>query len=317
MATPFVTGAVANLAAAKNPNNGTEVASIRSYVRALGNYDWTDQHIALTPPDFQPHILGDGSVEPLLQMGTPPPPPPPAPPTATIGAANIGNIANPVYTGDITVTTPKMRSYVPPGAPAPLRQDNGNIDVFTRLYGVGDELDFTRATSGMWTSADLTPAGQPKIGASSAVLRMKNGAMHAFAMNKSGDIILEQGRVPRQIPVQGVGADVLRHRIDHVGPFARPARPVPSQPLIGLAAQNQPAGSGLPLERVVAMIPVRLDPLADRVDDAVKGGLRGCDQLAHLDSPSVTGAPCHATNGDAGIRLRSSSARTRGQFRVP
>jgi hypothetical protein len=106
-----------------------------------------------------------------------------------LAAWNIGNIANPVYTGDTTFTTPKMTSYVAPGSPAPLIQDNGNIDVFTRLLGVGDELDFTRATNGAWTSADLTPAGQPKIGASSAVLRMKNGAMQAFAINKSGDII--------------------------------------------------------------------------------------------------------------------------------
>jgi hypothetical protein len=38
------------------------------------------------------------------------------------------------------------------------------------------------------------------------------------------------------------------------------------------------------------MVSTRLHPFADRVDDAVEGRLRGCDQLAHLDSPSVTGA---------------------------
>jgi hypothetical protein len=38
------------------------------------------------------------------------------------------------------------------------------------------------------------------------------------------------------------------------------------------------------------VVSVRLHPLADRVYDAVDGGLRGCDQLAHLDSPLVTGA---------------------------
>src|ERR1700710_141820 len=39
------------------------------------------------------------------------------------------------------------------------------------------------------------------------------------------------------------------------------------------------------------MVSVRLHPLPDRVDDAVDGGLRGCDQLSHLDPPVVTGAP--------------------------
>jgi subtilisin family serine protease len=262
---PFVTGAAANLAAAKNPNNRTEVEAIRTFLRGLGNYNWTDVHQdrnnpKLLPPEFP--LVGDGSYEPLLQMGEPPTsPPPPNQPAIAIGTATqltetstvltgtvnpqghdgryrfecgllgvagytivpnpegayfgsgnsrvpvsgtIGgltpgatyhcrmaawNVGPLVYTGDLTFTTPKMTSYVPPGAPAPLRQDNGNIDVFTRLLGVGDELDFTRATSGMWTAADLTPAGQPKMGASSAVLRMKNGAMHAFAINKSGDII--------------------------------------------------------------------------------------------------------------------------------
>jgi hypothetical protein len=103
-----------------------------------------------------------------------------------MAAWNVGPL---VYTGDITVTTPKMRSYVAPGAPAPLRVSDGSIHVFTRLFGAGDELNFTRATSGMWTTANLTPAGQPKMGASSAVLQMKNGAMHAFAVNTAGDIV--------------------------------------------------------------------------------------------------------------------------------
>jgi hypothetical protein len=32
---------------------------------------------------------------------------------------------------------------------------------------------------------------------------------------------------------------------------------------------------------------VRLHPLADRVYDAVEGGLRGGDKLSHLGSPSI------------------------------
>jgi hypothetical protein len=38
------------------------------------------------------------------------------------------------------------------------------------------------------------------------------------------------------------------------------------------------------------VVSVRI-PLADRVYDAVDGGLRCRVQLSHLDSPSVTGAP--------------------------
>jgi hypothetical protein len=101
-------------------------------------------------------------------------------------AWNVGAV---VYSSTVSFTTPMATSYVAPGAPAPLQQDDGKIDVFTRLLGGGDELDFTRATSGGWSVANLTPAGQPKMGASSAVLRMKDGAMHAFAINTAGDII--------------------------------------------------------------------------------------------------------------------------------
>src|SRR5215216_3745657 len=104
------------------------------------------------------------------------------------------------------------------------------------------------------------------------------------------EVPLEQGRVPLEIAGQGVGPDVLRHRVDHVRPLARLARPISRQPLVGLAAQDQPAGSRLTLERVVAVVSVRLHPLGDRVYDAVDGGLRGRDQLSHVDSPSVTGA---------------------------
>src|SRR5215204_3418175 len=97
----------------------------------------------------------------------------------------------------------------------------------------------------------------------------------------------EQGRVPLEIPGQGPGPDVLRQRVDHVRPFARLARPVSRQPLVGLATQHQPAGSRLTLERVDAVVCVRLHPLADRIYDTVDGGLRGGDQLSHLDSPSI------------------------------
>jgi hypothetical protein len=37
------------------------------------------------------------------------------------------------------------------------------------------------------------------------------------------------------------------------------------------------------------VVSTRLHPLGDRVYDAVEGGLRGRDQLSHLDSPSVPG----------------------------
>src|SRR3712207_6488820 len=97
----------------------------------------------------------------------------------------------------------------------------------------------------------------------------------------------EQGRVPLEIPGEGPGPDVLRHRVDHVRPLARLARPVSCQPLVRLAAQHQPAGSRLTLERVVGVVSVRLHPLANRVYDAVDGGLRSGDQLSHLDSPSI------------------------------
>jgi len=60
-----------------------------------------------------------------------------------------------------------------------------------------------------------------------------------------------------------------------------------NQSLIGFAAQHQPAGSRLALELVVGVVSARLHPLADRVYDAVDGGLRCRDQLSHLDSPQV------------------------------
>src|SRR3954465_15245812 len=93
------------------------------------------------------------------------------------------------------------------------------------------------------------------------------------------------------------------------------ARPISRQPLVGLAAQHQPAGSRLTLERVLAVVRVWPHPLADRVDDAVDGGLRRRDQLSHLDSPSVTGppsGPCgNASNADALIRRLSDSVLAR------
>jgi hypothetical protein len=100
----------------------------------------------------------------------------------------------------------------------------------------------------------------------------------------------------------------------------RLARPISRQSLVGLAAQHQPAGSRLTLERVDAVVSVGLQPLADRVDDAVDGGLRCRDQPSHLDSPSVRRAPSgppstNETNGDSWIHrfrllnCRESSSR--------
>src|SRR4051794_1065755 len=82
----------------------------------------------------------------------------------------------------------------------------------------------------------------------------------------------------------GIGLTMSAH-------FARLARPISRQPRVGRAAEHQPAGSRLTLERVLAVVCVRLHPLADRVNDAVDGGLRRRDQLSHLEPPSVTGAP--------------------------
>lgn len=72
--------------------------------------------------------------------------------------------------------------------------------------------------------------------------------------------------------------------------FAGSAWPVPGQPLIGLSTKYQSARSGLPLERVIAVVSIRLHPRADRVDDTVEGGLRRRDQLSISYSPSVHGA---------------------------
>jgi hypothetical protein len=86
-------------------------------------------------------------------------------------------------------TTPMVTSYATPGAPAPLRLTTNALEVFSRLSGVGDQLAFTRATSGAWSLANLTPAGQPKMGASAAVVQIKAGVIHAFAPNANGDLI--------------------------------------------------------------------------------------------------------------------------------
>src|ERR687895_1765450 len=136
------------------------------------------------------------------------------------------------------------------------------------------------------------------------------------------EVLLEQGRVPLQLSGQGGGPDVLRHRVDHVRPLARLARPISRQPLVGLAAQHQPAGSRLTLERVAGVVSVRLHPLADRVYDAVDGGLRGRDQPSHLDSPSVTGARSEpplpiASNEGARIRRSVPTRGSEGAYAVP
>jgi len=73
MATPMVAGAVAGLAAAKNPNNRAEVEAIRSYVRALGNYNWTDARLIVTSSGSYVEPIPDGIREPLLDMSIPPP----------------------------------------------------------------------------------------------------------------------------------------------------------------------------------------------------------------------------------------------------
>ena len=71
MSAPLVAGAVAGLAAAKNPNNRAEVEAIRNFVRSLGNYNWTDLHqdqiASQKPTDWA--FAGDGVQEPLLDMG--------------------------------------------------------------------------------------------------------------------------------------------------------------------------------------------------------------------------------------------------------
>jgi subtilisin family serine protease len=71
MAAPFVTGAAAGLAAAKNPNNRTEVEAIGNYIKSLGNYNWTDTHLVENSAGTKFELVGDGVKEPLLQMGQP------------------------------------------------------------------------------------------------------------------------------------------------------------------------------------------------------------------------------------------------------
>ncbi len=51
----------------------------------------------------------------------------------------------------------------------------------------------------------------------------------------------QQGRVPLEVSGQAVRPDVLGQRIEHVRPLAGLTGPVPGQPLVGLAAQHQPA----------------------------------------------------------------------------
>jgi hypothetical protein len=66
MAAPMVAGAVAGLAEAKNPNNRQEVEAIRTFIRGLGNYNWTDTHLVIDATSA--FYTGDGVKEPLLNM---------------------------------------------------------------------------------------------------------------------------------------------------------------------------------------------------------------------------------------------------------
>jgi subtilisin family serine protease len=104
MAAPMVTGAVAGLAAANNPNNRTEVEGIRNYLRSLGNYNWTDTHLIINQANNGVVAVGDGVKEPLLDMSVPGPPKP-----ATIGTSEAG---------EITTSSAKLSSWVTPNGTA-------------------------------------------------------------------------------------------------------------------------------------------------------------------------------------------------------
>jgi subtilisin family serine protease len=97
MAAPMVTGAVANVAAANNPNSRADVEGIRNFVRSLGNYNWTDQHKQFTSTSVS--MVGDAEKEPLLDMSIPVPP---KPTVTTEPATEIGQ------------TTVKLSGWVNP-----------------------------------------------------------------------------------------------------------------------------------------------------------------------------------------------------------
>jgi hypothetical protein len=102
MAAPMVAGAVAGLAAAKNPNNRQEVEAIRNFVRSLGNYNWTDTHtvdVVNGTVIRQP----DGIQEPLLDMGvsTPYVPPTPVLPQAATEDAILGEFGQVTLNGSV------------------------------------------------------------------------------------------------------------------------------------------------------------------------------------------------------------------------
>ena len=65
---------------------------------------------------------------------------------------------------------------------------------------------------------------------------------------------------------------------------------IAAEPALAGVKDKIAGGLRLPLEGVMAVVPVRLDPLADRVDHPVERGLRGCDQLSHPVPPVATHA---------------------------
>ncbi len=75
MSSPMVAGTAATLAAVNNPSNRTDVEGIRNYLRALGNYNWIDEHQVRKGKDPSEYtVVPDGVKEPLLTQGTIPPP---------------------------------------------------------------------------------------------------------------------------------------------------------------------------------------------------------------------------------------------------
>ena len=129
MASPMVAGAAAGLAAANNPNNRAEVEAIRKFIRALGNYNWTDTHYELKPNGEEP-MVSDGVQEPLLQMGDP-------------GQQTQAPSVTTAYASPVTTSTAKLVAWLNP---------NGAATNFYFQYGTTTAYGNTAPASPGWSA---------------------------------------------------------------------------------------------------------------------------------------------------------------------
>jgi formylmethanofuran dehydrogenase subunit D len=164
MSAPMVTGAVAGLAAAKNPNNRTEVEAIRNYIRSLGNYEWTDLHLGWDPSGTLYLPMPDGVKEPLLDMHVPPPPPPTCP----------------------TASPPTSTET----DPTPFRTSSGEFNVFARTTS-GEQISFGRSGAGAWSVFNQTSVlpCHPHVQSTQSVLQTSNGELLVFARNTDNELV--------------------------------------------------------------------------------------------------------------------------------